>query len=236
MRCDHTKDADLADLWVRGDWKRLAPALRDVAKRAIRVSQWDADGVDDVLSMVVVRAHALAVPPDDPAGWAFAVARNYVRDVQKSWYEGLRRRDARLTAIARTRSVDMPTPLSALDELVVREDRLFICSVLNRVSGSMRDLLVWREMEGRSVPEIAAHLGVEIGAAKMRISRAREAFREEWARVVAEKRKRSTDFENEDGNEDDGDMPTIHYVRRRRRRKADTYVHSATFGGLRAST
>lgn len=66
------------------------------------------------------------------------------------------------------------------------EDRERIEIVLDGLTEALRVPLVLREVDGLSYQEIADHLEIGLSAVKMRIKRAREAFREEWDRLERE--------------------------------------------------
>jgi RNA polymerase sigma factor (sigma-70 family) len=55
-----------------------------------------------------------------------------------------------------------------------------VADVLSRLSPEHRAILLLREVEGIGEHEAAALLGVPLGTAKSRLSRARRSFRKEW--------------------------------------------------------
>lgn len=78
----------------------------------------------------------------------------------------------------------LPRPLtrepSVTAELEREDVRRRIDAVLLGLSDTLRVPLVLRDMDGLSYEEIAAELGVGLSAVKMRIKRARAAFRAGW--------------------------------------------------------
>ncbi len=77
------------------------------------------------------------------------------------------------------------------------EDRERIELVLDGMSEALRIPLVLREVDGLAYQEIADQLDIGLSAVKMRIKRAREAFREEWDRLETEARYEGDDAELE---------------------------------------
>ena len=69
------------------------------------------------------------------------------------------------------------------EELQARVDQ-----VLRSLPDTLRVALVLRDMDGLSQQEVAAALEVSLSAAKMRIMRGREAFREAWIALAEEGR------------------------------------------------
>ena len=83
--------------------------------------------------------------------------------------------------------------VSGLDQLKVQitaeqlaeqlSDRLVIGAILDSMSHSLRVPLILCDMDGLSYEEVAQSLGIGLSAAKMRIKRAREEFRERYEQV-----------------------------------------------------
>lgn len=177
---------DLTTWWVRGDWNRLAPALRAVAIANVPHSfRLDADAIEDIASQLVIKAYAQTVTPFRPKGWAQTFVCNAARDQYKSSHARVRRADSTLRHRLLTRACLHPVNRDALDEIVVREHRTNISaavrSVLNCLSPLYRALLIQRDMDDVPVEEIANHLGIGINAVRMRLVRARWAFRRAWS-------------------------------------------------------
>ena len=74
--------------------------------------------------------------------------------------------------------IRLPTVPSAEQVTIAREQRDAIQDTLNRLSETDREALTLRDVQGLSYQEISAVLGIGLSAAKMRVRRARLAFRE----------------------------------------------------------
>ena len=59
---------------------------------------------------------------------------------------------------------------------------LDVAEVLDTLSRHHREVLVLHDVEGYTHEEIADALGIEVGTARSRLSRARQLFRERWRR------------------------------------------------------
>jgi RNA polymerase sigma-70 factor (ECF subfamily) len=93
----------------------------------------------------------------------------------------LRRRSRRPTLLEPDlESLDffLPTTPSAEQTTIAHERQDVIQETLNRLSESHREALILRDVQGLSYQQIAEVLGIGLSAAKMRVQRARLAFRE----------------------------------------------------------
>jgi RNA polymerase sigma-70 factor (ECF subfamily) len=72
----------------------------------------------------------------------------------------------------------LPTMPSAEEVVIAHQQRDAIQETLNRLSVADREALILRDVQGFSYQEIAEVLGIGLSAAKMRVRRARLAFRE----------------------------------------------------------
>src|SRR5436190_12656674 len=112
--------------------------------------------------------------------WIYRIVVNQARNRQRWWR---RRRRAELISlddhlqrcgeIEATREV-LPDRLLASKETAVR-----IWSAMERLPFDQRTALVLREIDGLRYEEIAFSLGVAVGTVKSRLTRARQALREE---------------------------------------------------------
>lgn len=75
-------------------------------------------------------------------------------------------------------SIEAPAEDEPLQRYGTEETRRLIRSVLDRLPGRYGDVLEWKYVEGRSVEEIGALLGIGHTAAQSMLARARVAFRE----------------------------------------------------------
>lgn len=131
----------------------------------------------------------------------FALPRFEVRSSFKTWLQRIKINHC-LNHLEKKRGkvfVDAEEPaLTVVEEMRVQpraerdlrsiEDRERIEIVLDDLSEAIRVPLVLREVDGLSYQEIADELEISLSAAKMRIKRGREAFREEWDRLESEAR------------------------------------------------
>ena len=131
----------------------------------------------------------------------FALPRFEARSSFKTWLQRIKINHC-LNHLEKKRGkvfIDAEEPgLAAVDEMRVQpraerdlssiEDRERIEIVLDDLSEALRVPLVLREVDGLSYQEIADHLEISLSAAKMRIKRAREAFRDDWERLQREAR------------------------------------------------
>jgi len=76
----------------------------------------------------------------------------------------------------------LPTAPSAEQAVIVREQRDVIQETLNRLSRPHREALILRDVQGLSYQKVAEVLEIGLSAAKMRVRRARLAFRELYSR------------------------------------------------------
>jgi len=115
--------------------------------------------------------------------WLFTAVRNACRQL--------------LRPVARRRRVlgeeagvdaldDLATPELGPEDLAERDELVaLVQQALAQVDADHREILVLRDLEGRSGPETAAALGLSIDAMKSRLHRARAALRREVKRLDA---------------------------------------------------
>ena len=80
----------------------------------------------------------------------------------------------------------LQTPASAERDMIARSRQEAIREILESLPDTLRLPLVMRDVDGHTYQEIAETLGVGLSAVKMRIKRAREAFRTRFATLEAE--------------------------------------------------
>lgn len=78
--------------------------------------------------------------------------------------------------------IRLPTVPSAEQVTIAREQRDAIQDTLDRLSDTDREALTLRDVQGLTYREIAEVLEIDLSAAKMRVRRARLAFREVYSR------------------------------------------------------
>ena len=115
--------------------------------------------------------------------WLFTAVRNACRQLLRP--VARRRRvlgeEAGLDALD-----DLATPELGPEELAERDELVaLVQQALAQVDADHREILVLRDLEGRSGPETAAALGLSIDAMKSRLHRARAALRREVMRLDA---------------------------------------------------
>lgn len=170
-------DAELLDRLRRGDETareallvRHAPAILRWARARCR-----ADDADDVAQDALVAvAKGVGTVQDGAAllGWLRAVTRNTCA----------RRRRPRAGAPAVLDPVDdeqvaadLPGPEEAAADA---ERRDTVRAAIGRLDDKYREILILRDVEGLTAPEVAERTGLRIEAVKTRLHRARAALRE----------------------------------------------------------
>ncbi len=106
--------------------------------------------------------------------WLTGIARNLAHNARRT---RARRKDPDVLADAD--AVD-PAP-TALERVIEEESELLLRATLAELAEQHREALVLYYLEGRSVSQVAASLGVGEGAVKQRLLRARESLRERLA-------------------------------------------------------
>jgi RNA polymerase sigma-70 factor (ECF subfamily) len=136
---------------------------------AIRV-MGDRMAAEDVLQETLLRAWRHSATLDESAGsirgWLFTVARNVMTDAARA-------RAARPREVAQTPELT-PTIRDHADTVV---DSVVALEALARLSYEQRSVLVQIYLEGRSVAEAAARLGIPPGTVKSRTHNAMKALR-----------------------------------------------------------
>jgi RNA polymerase sigma-70 factor (ECF subfamily) len=90
--------------------------------------------------------------------------------------------DARPQLRAALESIEAPAADEPLYGCLASETRRLVQSALDRLPSRYADVLEWKYIEGRSVADIGASLGIGHAAAQSILARARTAFREDWER------------------------------------------------------
>lgn len=114
--------------------------------------------------------------------WLFTIARSFC----------IKKRRRSKFAAAGSLSLEheapvVPAPISAPDELAARgELRRALASALGELEPSSREVLILRDMEGLTAPEVAAATGVSVDAVKSRLHRARATLRARLATLLGE--------------------------------------------------
>lgn len=173
---ERTEDRALLERIRRGDtegatelFERYAPALLRFTDRLLSDRGLAEEVTQEVFVKVIARAHQYDGRAE-VASWLFAIAANACRD--------RRRRERRAPVV----------PIDALPEpaargegvertLMEREKRDAVRRALAELSEEQREALVLARYHGLPYAEIAAILGISVGAVKTRIFRAVETLK-----------------------------------------------------------
>lgn len=144
----------------------------------------DQDAAKEVVQATLVKAiRSLANYRGDAAlfSWVCQICRHQIVDHLRVH----RRHSQHVTLLedspdvrAALESIEAPAEDEPLQRYGTEETRRLIRSVLDRLPGRYGDVLEWKYVEGRSVEEIGALLGIGHTAAQSMLARARVAFRE----------------------------------------------------------
>lgn len=110
--------------------------------------------------------------------WLYRIAINTCKNE-------LRRRSRQLTLLEpdlESLGINLPTPPSPEQAVTTREQRDAVQETLDRLGETDREALILRDIQGLSYQEVAEALDIGLSAAKMRVQRARLAFRELYRR------------------------------------------------------
>jgi RNA polymerase sigma-70 factor (ECF subfamily) len=149
----------------------LAPAVHRFGLRMCR----HADDADDVVQDALLEI-ARRLPQFEGRSslstWAFTIARTACARRRR----GLKNQPTMSEEFAGDAVVDAPSP----EDQVVRADLSErVDAALQHLSPEAREVLLLRDVEGLTAPEAAAAIGIEVGALKSRLHRARAALRAE---------------------------------------------------------
>jgi RNA polymerase sigma-70 factor (ECF subfamily) len=149
--------------------------------RAVRRMGVPAAQVDDAVQEVFCVAHRrLAdIRQDRERAFLFAVAVNIASDMRRKAARSRERLDE--TAIDVAASA-YPGPEEMLDQ---RRARAQLDDVLDALADDVRAVFVLVEMEGMTLPEVAALLEIPLGTVTSRLRRGREQFHAVAARLRA---------------------------------------------------
>jgi RNA polymerase sigma-70 factor (ECF subfamily) len=140
-------------------------------RRVARAITGDEASADDAWQEAFVAAHrALAGYRGEGSlrAWLLAITRNTARKLVR---EGIGHRDEpELFALGLAAGWGAQTPE---DVAAADSDRSRLWAALDRLEPDDRELIVLRDLEGRSGDEVAATLGIAVSAMKSRLHRAR---------------------------------------------------------------
>jgi RNA polymerase sigma-70 factor (ECF subfamily) len=133
------------------------------------------DGAQQVFVVAARRIHEVA--PGNERAFLFATARRIASDIRRS---RARRREVF------TVDEEQRDPALSPDEAVgQKQARGLLDEALEEMPEELRTVLVLFELEGMTVPEIGALIGVPTGTAASRLRRAREDFQGVVKRLLA---------------------------------------------------
>ncbi len=181
-------DAQLIALMLRGEETAFREFFTSYFPRLYRFAMprlgGDADAAKEVVQATLIKAmRNLASYRGEAAlfSWLCQICRRQLVDhlrVQK-------RHSDRIVVVedsdemrAVLEAIEAPASTEPSHGYSVEETRRLVQSVLDRLPSRYGDVLEWKYVEGRSVEEIAAALGVGHIAAQSMLARARVAFRE----------------------------------------------------------
>jgi RNA polymerase sigma-70 factor (ECF subfamily) len=131
----------------------------------------DASRADDLLQETFLQLHrsrASHIPGHPVRPWVFAIAKRTFLMHQRGTSRRLRREADPVAQVA-------ATPTATYDQLRAREE---VVGALRQVRPDRRKAFLLHHLFGFSFKEIAAKLGINTGAAKIRSSRGREDMRQ----------------------------------------------------------
>ena len=181
-------ETELVKAMLAGDEPAFTAFFREYFPRVFRFVAprvgGDLDIAKEVVQSTLIKAmRSLAQFRGEAAlfSWVCQIARHQITDHMRAQHRYAKRVvaiDDRPELAAALEAVAAPHS----DEPAARynndETRRLVQSVLDRLPGRYGDVLEWKYVEGRSVEEIGALLGVGQIAAQSMLARARNAFRE----------------------------------------------------------
>jgi RNA polymerase sigma-70 factor (ECF subfamily) len=176
-------DASLIEAARRGDAAALDALLARHQDRIYRFGLkmcHDPRDAEDVLQdtmMAMARTIGEFRGASSLTTWLYAIARNFcVRKRRKSKFAPVR--ELSLEAVVEQEGERLRDPAPAPDDaLLAAELRTALHDAIQALEPSQRDVLILRDVEGLSAPEVAEVLRLNVPAVKSRLHRARLAVR-----------------------------------------------------------
>ncbi|MBX3024219.1 sigma-70 family RNA polymerase sigma factor [bacterium] len=171
----------------RGDRPALEALLGRYQARIYRYGLrmcGDAEDAKDVLQETMLalarRVGSLQAAAALPT-WLYTVARSFCIKRRRG---AAARRTGALDEIAAGGAEIAAPGLGPEDRVAGRQIEAILAAAIADLNAAQRDVLVLRDIEGLSAPQVAAVLGIEVEAVKSRLHRARVALRNRLAPVL----------------------------------------------------
>jgi RNA polymerase sigma-70 factor, ECF subfamily len=166
---------------TRGEEVLFAAVMRRYNQRLYRIARVilrDDGEAEDVLQDAYLRAFENLVQLQDPARFLTWISRIVVHEAWKR----LRRRKQQASLAPSVAEAALRLHTSVPDpeeEMAQKQQRAFLEAAIDALPIGYRAVFMMRDLEGMSVAETAACLGIQEGAVKTRLHRAHAALREE---------------------------------------------------------
>jgi RNA polymerase sigma-70 factor, ECF subfamily len=113
--------------------------------------------------------------------WLYTIARSFCIKARR------RSKFAPAEEVSLERAVSQPAPTPAPDELAARQEtRRALVAALEALDPASREVLILRDIEGLTAPEVAQITGASIDAIKSRLHRARVSVRDRLTAALGE--------------------------------------------------
>jgi RNA polymerase sigma factor (sigma-70 family) len=173
------READLIEQARHGDvsaFEALVRAHQEVAFRTAWIASGGADDAEDAAQEGFMKAFAalprfLSDAPFRP--WLLTIVANEARNRRRS----ANRREALALRVPETTTGEAGSEPSPEAAILARERRQALLDALRRLSDPDREIVAYRYLLELSEAETAAALGVPVGTAKSRLSRAMNRLR-----------------------------------------------------------
>jgi RNA polymerase sigma-70 factor (ECF subfamily) len=183
-----TSESELVQAMLAGEERAFNAFFNGYFPRVYRFAlprlDNDAEATKEVVQATLIKAiRNLAQFRGEAAlfSWVCQICRHQVTDylrAQKRYANRVVPIDDRPDILAALESIAAPADDEPQNKVSSEETRRLVQSVLDRLPGRYGDVLEWKYVDGRSVEEIGALLGVGHTAAQSMLARARTAFRE----------------------------------------------------------
>ena len=183
-------ERDLVDRMRRGEQQAFDHFFATYAQRlaafAARRCSLDAAALEDVVQVTMINAiRGLAGFRGGATlfTWLCQICRNHLADITRKAQRQpkVKSLDALVEAGQTAEIVELTDFRDPLDECAGDAARGAVRRAINRLPASYARILELRYGDELTVPEIGRVLGLSESAAESRLSRARQAFREQWS-------------------------------------------------------